>query len=192
MIRVILISLLLLPAVAIAQDSKNNRCVNPEETCIGEGCNKRVPVIFGTPYLVPQLKITVIDKNTNKPAARAKMLVHYNFKWLEYPHYPNNKHPFGAWTAASYATDPCLANENGVIEADKFKVEPHGYYKGVYSFGKKPRFTMVSITYELPYVGSPNKHCTTSTDITRSQLERCRRKGRCEFTIRDGCPPEWR
>jgi hypothetical protein len=192
MIQVILISLLLLPTAAIAQNAKSNRCANPEETCVGEGCNKRVPLIFGTPYLVPRLKITLIDRNTNKPAAGARMLVHYGFKWLEYPYYPYDEYPFGTWTEANYSTDPCFANEDGVIEADRFKLEPRGYYKGVYSFGKKPKFTMVSITYELPYVGSPNKHCTTATDITRSQLEKCRRKGRCEFTFKDGCPPEWR
>jgi hypothetical protein len=192
MIRVILISLLLFPTAAIAQTAKGNRCVNAEETCIGEACNKRVPVIFGSPYLVPKLKITLIDKNTNRPAAGARMLVHYGFKWLEYPYYPYNEYPFGAWSEASYSTDPCFANEDGVIEADQFKVEPHGYYKGIHAFGKKPKFTGVSVTYELPYVGSSNKYCTTSTDITQSQLERCRRMSRCEFTFRDGCPPGWR
>lgn len=192
MIRVIVISLLLIPTVAIAQKAKDNRCVNAEETCVGEGCEKRVPVIFGAPYLVPKLKITLIDKNTNKPAAGASMLVHYEFKWLEYPYYPYHEYPFGTWSEARYSTDPCFANEDGVIETDQFKVKPHGYYKGIHAVGKKPKFTLVSITYELPYVGSSTKHCTTSTDITRSQLDRCRRDGRCEFTFRDGCPPEWR
>ena len=193
MIRLVLVSLLaLLPVAAVAQTTKNNRCVNAEETCMGEGCNKRIPVIFGKAYLVPKLKITLIDRNTNKPAAGAKMLVHYDFKWLEYPYYPNDEHPFGAWSESGYSTDPCFANEDGVIETDQFKVEPHGYYKGIYSFGKKPKFTVVFITYELPYLGSTTKHCTTSTHFSRSQLDKCRRNGRCEFTIRDGCPRDWR
>ena len=29
------------------------------------------------------------------------------------------------------------------------------------------------------------------TDFSRSQLDKCRRSGRCEFTIRDGCPLDW-
>jgi len=190
--RVILITLLLLPTAANAQNAGSNHCVKAEETCIGEGCNKRVPVIFGAPYFVPKLKITLIDKNTNKPAAGARMIVHYGFKWLEYPYYPDHEHPFGAWTEASYSTAACFANKEGVIEVDQFTVEPHGYYKGIYSIGKKPKFTTLSITYELPYVASSSKHCTTATDITRSQLEKCRRKGRCEFTLKDGCPAEWR
>jgi hypothetical protein len=193
MTRFILILVLALtPLTAVAQTAKSNRCVNPEETCMGAGCNKRIPAVFGASYLVPKLKITLIDKNTNKPAAGARMLVHYGFKWLEYPYYPNDEHPFGAWTETAYSTDPCVANEDGVIETDQFKIEPHGYYKGAYSFGHKPKFTQVSITYELPYVGSSNKQCTTSTDITRSQLAKCRRNGRCEFAISDGCPPNWR
>jgi hypothetical protein len=188
----LILVLSLVPLTAVAQSAKSNRCVNAQETCMGEGCNKRVPVIFGTPYVVPKIRIKLIDKNTNKPAAGVKMGVGYGFKWLEYPYYPNDEHPFGVWTEASYATDDCFANEDGVIEVDEFKVEPHGYYKGIYSIGKKPKFTTVSIGYELPYVGSSTKHCSTGTDFTRAQLEKCRRKGRCEFTIRDGCPPEWR
>jgi hypothetical protein len=189
MIPVVLISVLLLPIASVAQTAKSNRCVNPEETCMGEACNKRVPVIFGRPYVVPKLKITLIDKNTNKPAAGVKMGVGYGFEWLEYP-YP--EHPRGVWTEASYATSDCFANEDGVIEVDEFKVEPHGYYKGIYSNGKTPKFTTVSIGYRLPYVGSSTKHCSTGTEFTRAQLEKCRRKGRCEFTIKDGCPSEWR
>ena len=193
MMRLILISILaLVPAAALGQTAKTNRCVQPEETCMGEGCNKRIPVIFGKPYVVPKLTIRLIDKNTNKPAAGARMLVHYGFKWLEYHYYPYDEHPFGVWIEASYSTEACFATEDGVIEVDQFKVEPHGYYKGIYSIGKKPKFTTVSITYELPYVGSSSKQCTTATDITRSQLEKCRRKGPCEFTMKDGCPPEWR
>jgi hypothetical protein len=188
---ILILVLLLVPLTVIAQTAKSNRCVNAEETCMGEGCNKRVPVIFGKPYVVPKLRITLIDKNTNKPAAGVKMGVGYGFEWLEYPYYPSNEHPFGVWSEASYATDNCVANEDGVIEVDEFKVEPHGYYKGMYSIGKKPKFTTVSIGYRLPYVGSSTKYCSTGTDITRSQLEKCRRKGRCEFTFRDGCPPEW-
>jgi len=159
---------------------------------MGEGCNKRVPVIFGTPYVVPKIKITLIDKHTNKPAAGAKMLVHYGFKWLEYPYYPNDEHPLGAWTETGYSTGECFADGDGVIEAAEFKVEPHGYYKGIHSLWRKPKFTNVLVVYELPYVGSSNKHCTTSTDFSRSQLDKCRRSGRCEFTIRDGCPLDWR
>ena len=193
MIRLILIPiLLLLPIAARAQTTRNNRCVNAEETCVGEGCTKRVAVIFGKAYLVPKLKIRLIDKNTGKPAAGAKMSVGYNFRWLEYPYYPKDEHPLGVWTDAAYATDECFADDEGVIEVDAFKVEPHGYYKGIHSVGKTPKFTTVSIRYDLPYVGSSTKHCATSTDFTRSQLEKCRRKGLCEFTIRDGCPPNWR
>jgi hypothetical protein len=89
MIRPFLIPVLaILPIDVVAQTTQGNRCVNPEEICMGEGCNKRVAVIFGKSYSVPQLKITLIDKNTNKPATGAKMLVHYGFKWLEYPYYP--------------------------------------------------------------------------------------------------------
>ena len=117
------------------------------------------------------------------------MLVHYGFKWLEYD--PTDEHPI-AWSEEAYSTDPCFASEDGVIETDSFKVEPHGYYKGKHSVGHKPKFTNVSITYELPYVGSSKYHCTTSTDLTRPQLEKCRRDGSCEFTIKDGCPPDWR
>ena len=192
MTRAILILIVLLvPLTCVAQVANSNRCVNPEELCTGEGCNKRVPVIFGTPYVVPKLKITLIDKHTNKPAAGARMLVHYGFRWLEYPYYPTGEYPFGAWTETSYATGACFANGDGVIETDEFKVEPHGYYKGIHSLGRKPKFTHLSIGYELPYVGSTTKHCTTSTDFSRAQLDKCRRSGRCEFTIRHGCPRDW-
>ncbi|MBX3278942.1 MAG: hypothetical protein KF868_13135 [Acidobacteria bacterium] len=185
--RLIFTPILLLVLVAtFAQTPKNNRCDPPEETCMGPGCEKRVPVIFGKPYVVPTLKIKLIDRNTNKPAAGIKVSVGYGFKWFEYP-YP--EHPRGVWSEASYSTE-CVANEEGVIEVDEFKVEPHGWYKGVYA--REPQFTKVTIGYELPYVGSAGKNCATGTDISRSQLERCRRKNRCEFTIRDGCPAEWR
>jgi hypothetical protein len=192
MMRVILITLLLLPTAANAQNAGSNHCVKPEETCMGEECNRGVPVIFGPTYLVPKLKITLIDKHTNKPAAGARMTVHYGFKWLEYPYYSNHDYPFGAWTERSYSTASCFADKDGVIEVDEFKVEPHGYYKGIHSIGRKPKFTALSVTYELPYVGSTTKHCTTATEITRSQLEKCRRKVGCEFTMKDGCPAEWR
>ena len=178
--------------IALAQTDKDNRCVNTEITCVGEGCNKRIPAVFGKTYLVPKFKITLIDKNTNKPAARARVLVHYGFKYFEHPYEPSDEYPFGAWIEGKYSTDPCLSNEDGVIETDQFKMEPHGYYKGVYSRGKKPEFTGISVTYELLYVGSTTKHCTTSTDFSRSDLDKCGRNGVCEFTIRDGCPQDWR
>jgi hypothetical protein len=189
MIRLILTSILaVVSTVAFGQVPRRNLCGPPEENCMGERCEKRIPVIFGKPYVVPKMKITLIDKNTNRPAVGAKIGVGYGFEWLEYPY---TEHPYGVWSEASYSTG-CVANEDGVIEVDEFMVEPHGWYKGIYALGKKPRFTNVSIGYQLPYVGSTDKQCWLGTDISRSQLDKCRRKRRCEFTIKDGCPSDWR
>ena len=166
--------------------AKTNFCAPPEEICQGVGCEKRVPVIFGKPYLVPRLKIQLFDKNTNKPASGARITLNYIWQWLEYPY---TEAPFGSLSEASYSTT-CSANEEGVIEVAEFKVEPHGWYKGIYSIGHKPKFLNVTVGYELPYVRSSEKHCYTYTEISRAQLDRCRRSGRCEFPIKDGCSPE--
>ena len=168
--------------------AKTNICHPPEEICQGVGCEKRVPVIFGEPYVVPHLKIQLFDKNTSKPASGAPITLNYNWKWLEYP-YPEA--PLGAWSEENYSTT-CSANEDGVIEVAEFKVEPHGWYKGVYSIGSKPRFLGVTVGYDLPYVGSKEKHCHTYTEISKAQLDKCRRSGQCEFPIKDGCPPSWK
>ncbi len=165
-----------------------NVCDPPEETCMGDGCEKRVPVIFGKPYLVPRLRIQLFDKNMGKPAAGVGITLNYTWNWLEYPY---NEAPFGAWSEANYSTT-CSANKDGVIEVGEFKVEPHGWYKGVYSVGRKPRFLSVTAGYDLPCVGSKEKKCHTYTEISRSRLDKCRRSGRCEFPITDGCPPDWK
>jgi hypothetical protein len=189
LMRLILTSILAVVSVAtFGQTPRNNRCEPPEEICMGVGCEKRVPVIFGTHYEVPTLRVKLIDKNTNKPASVASITFNYNWKWLEYPY---TEHPFGVWSEENYSTT-CSADEGGIVEVGQFKVEPHGWYKGIYSVGKKPRFTGVTVGYDLPYVGSTEKHCHTYTEISRSQLEKCRRNGRCEFTIKDGCPSDWR
>lgn len=167
---------------------KKNLCDPPEEICQGAGCEKRIPVVFGDPYLVPPLKIQLIDKHTNKPAAEARITLNYRWKWFEYPF---TEAPLGVWSEASYSTT-CSANEDGVIEVAAFKVEPHGWYKGIYSLGKKPKFSYIEVGYELPYVGSKEKKCYTYTEFSRAQIDKCRKSGRCEFQIKDGCPPEWR
>jgi hypothetical protein len=155
---------------------------------MGAGCEKRVPVIFGKPYLVPKLKIRLLDKYTNKPVAGASITVSYNWKWLEYPY---TEAPFGTWSEENYSTT-CYANEDGVIEVGEFKVEPHGWYKGIYSVGKNPKFLSVTVGYDLPYVRNSEKKCHTYTDVTRSQLDKCKRSGKCEFTVKDACPLDWK
>lgn len=191
--RLILSSIIILviSGVLFSQTStpaSSNLCAPPEEICMGVGCEKRVPVIFGKPYLVPNLKIRLLDKYTNKPMAGAEITLNYNWEWLEYPY---TEHPFGAWSQENYSTT-CYANADGVIEVGEFNVEPHGWYKGIHSVGKKPRFLNVTVGYDLPYIHSPEKKCHTYTDISKAQLDKCRRTGKCEFTVKDACPLDWK
>jgi len=192
-LRIVLLFILILgiPGVLFSQAPqlpKSNLCEMPEENCMGDECERGEPVIFGKPYLVPKLKIRLLDKYTNKPVAGAGITLNYNWKWLEYPY---TEAPFGIWEEESYSTT-CYANEDGVIEVGEFKVEPHGWYKGIYSVGKKPRFLSVTVGYGLPYVGTSIKGCYTYTDITKAQLDKCKRSGKCEFPIRDACPLDWK
>jgi len=162
----------------------SNVCEPPEETCMGEECERSKPVIFGKPYVVPRLKIRLLDERTNKPLAGTKITLNYIWKWLEYPY---TERPFGAWEEDAYSTS-CYANDEGAIEVGEFKVEPRGWYKGIYSVGRAPRFLNVTAGYDLPYVGTKIKGCYTYTTFTKADLDKCKRRGRCEFTIRDACP----
>ena len=154
---------------------------------MGSECERGAPVIFGTPYLAPKLKVRLLDENTNKPLVGSRITLNYVWGWLEYPY---QEAPFGAWSEENYSTT-CYSDKEGVIEVGEFKVEPHGWYKGIYSVGHNPKFLNVSVGYELPYVRNSEKKCYTYAEITRSELDGCKRSGNCEFTIKDACPADW-
>jgi len=190
MIRAVnlLILILVLSGATFSQtpSPKSNVCNSPVETPNQFPVTE--PVIFGKPYLVPKLKVQLLDKYTNKPFAGAEVTVNYVWEWLEYPY---TEAPFGAWSEGNYSAT-CYANEGGIVEIEEYKVEPHGWYKGIYSIGRKPRFLNVRVGYELPYVKTKEKHCHTYTEITKMELDKCKRSGKCEFTIKDSCPLDWK
>lgn len=190
-IALALILIMEIPGVLFSQtpgSPESNLCEPPVENCMGDECERGKPVVFGKPYLAPKLKVRLLEKYTNKPVAGSRITVSYYWKWFEYPY---RKVPFGTWSEENYSTT-CYANEDGVIEVGEFKVEPHGWYKGIYSVGKKPKFLHVMVGYQLPYVGTNETGCYTYTDITIAELNKCKRSGKCEFTIRDACPLDWK
>ena len=176
------------PTMAAFGQTPGNVCEPPEETCMAEECERGEPVIFGKPYKVPRLKIRLLDERTNKPLAGTKITLNYIWKWLEYPY---TERPFGAWEEDAYSTS-CYADGEGVIEVGEFEVRPRGWYKGIHSAGRAPRFLNVTAGYDLPYVGTNINGCYTYTTFTRADLDKCKRVGKCEFTIRDACPPDWK
>ena len=152
------------------------RCLPPAERCLGKDCERGKPIIFGKAYDVPRLRLRLLDENTNKPLAGVPLTVRYQWEWLEYP-YP--EHPFGAWSGESYLAE-CVTDGGGLVEVEKYRVVPHGWYKGFYSIGHKPRFTSVALGFEL-------SKCLATTGITKSEMKKCARKGVCEFTFRKSC-----
>jgi hypothetical protein len=145
------------------------------------------PVIFGNHYLVPPLKIQLLHEITNKPIVGTEITLSYVWKYLEPP---SPEHRFGAWEETSYSTD-CYSNEEGAIEVAEFKLEPIGWYKGIHSALRKPTFLHVRVGYKLPSVRNREGGCYTYTEVTKSQLDECKRRGKCEFTIKDSCAGDW-
>src|SRR5215213_7463478 len=137
MIRIAVAAIMILALLGVisgqAPSSLTNStvCGAPNENCMGAECERGEPVIFGKPFLVPKMKIRLLDKHTNKPLARIEVTVRYVWEWLEYP-YP--EHPFGAWSEESYSAS-CVTSGDGSIEIAEFNVVPHGWYKGKFSLG---------------------------------------------------------
>jgi len=180
--RIAIIMMMVLAPVGVMsrQESssltKSVACAPPKENCMGSGCERGEPVIFGKPFLTPAMRIRLLDKQTGKSLTGIKVTVRYLWEWAEYP-YP--EHPFGAWSEESYSTS-CATNNDGFIEVSEFNVVPHGWYEGKYSSGHRPRFKNVDVGYQLP-------KCYTYSEIDRAELVRCRRGGKCDFTFKVSC-----
>ncbi len=180
-LKLVVLALLLLPAARVEGCGQTaraaaGRCTRPAERCSGADCERSKPVIFGKAYDVPRLRLRLLDENTNKPLPGVQVVVRYEWEWLEHP-YP--EHPFGAWSEERHVAE-CVTDGEGFVEVEKYRVVPHGWYKGFYSIGHKPRFKHVGLSFDLT-------KCLTTAGIERSQLKKCARKGPCAFTFRRSC-----
>jgi len=151
-------------------------CGPPAEDCLGADCRRGEPVIFGKPYVAPRLSLRVVGEEDGRPLPGIKLAVRYVWEWLEYP-YPER--PFGVWSEGSYSS-PCVTGEDGSAAAAEFRVVPRGWYKGAHAAGRRPRFVRVDVTLVLP-------KCLTSRSYGRRELDRCRRRGDCELTLKVSC-----
>jgi hypothetical protein len=100
------------------------------------------PVIFGKPYVVPELHLQF--EEGGQVVRPNKVAVFYMWNWLEYP-YP--EHPFGAWSSAR-DTFECDVNKSGKLTVPSFTVKPRGWYRGFYTYfpwPKKPYFDSVEL-----------------------------------------------
>ena len=143
---------------------------------MGARCERGEPVIFGKPYIAPKLKLRVVDENTNQPLIGIEITVLYVWEWLEYP-YPER--PFGVWSEEKYSS-LCVTNKEGIVEVDEFKVLPQGWYKGIHSIGRKPRFTHMEVSMALT-------KCFTSESLKRGELDKNKRSDNREITLKTSC-----
>lgn len=130
------------------------------------------PVIFGKPFIVPSLRIRVIESGAGNPLIRKELIVRYVWRWLEYPY---QEHPFGAWSDA-YDLMRCVTDQNGMIIIAEHKVIPSGWYKGKYSLGHKPSFQHLDISVNTG-------RSITHREIKQKFLEDLRRRNESDIVM---------
>jgi len=110
-----------------------------------------LPVVHGTPYVVPTLRVRIVDAQTGKPIAGHELMVHYVWRWYEYPH---EGHLLGVWSDVSIPRK-CATDQEGFVSVPEFRITPLGWYKGKLLLWRKPEFTHLSVTVDF--------HNSTST-----------------------------
>lgn len=166
---------LILFGVAIGQStdpSSSNAGCGSVETNSAFGHPQTPPVIFGKPFVVPTLRIRVIDAGTGKPLIGKEVIVRYVWRWLEYPY---QEHPFGAWSDA-YDLVRCVTDQNGMVVIAEHQVVPSGWYKGKYTLGHKPSFRRLDISVNTG-------RSITHREIKQKFLENLRRRNESDIMI---------
>jgi hypothetical protein len=154
-----------------APASVNAGCGNLDTSFIG-GHPQSPAVIFGRPFIVPNVRIRFVSANTGQPLVGKEVIVRYVWRWLEYP---RQEHPFGAWSDG-YDLVRCITDENGVISVTEREVVPRGWYRGRYTLGRKPSFRHLDISIHT-------ERSIIHRQIERRNLEGLRRRNQREVTL---------
>jgi hypothetical protein len=99
------------------------------------------PLVWGEPYTVPAIELKVVDDDTGQTLADKKVVVHYSWRWVEFPESSN---PESAWSRGGEIVQ-CVTDEKGAILLPSHKVEPRGWYDGNLLKGRKPNFHGMSV-----------------------------------------------
>ena len=139
----------------------------PQKTCgereQGFGRSQNPPVINGKPYTVPELRLQIIDDQTDRPIGNREVIVRYVWRWFEYP-YPERL--LGVWSDA-FDFVRCTSSKDGLVLLSEFKVTPLGWFKGKMLMGRKPEFTHLDVSVHL-------EEQITHVRVTKDELERYR------------------
>lgn len=136
------------------------------------------PVIEGTPYVVPTLRLRIVDAQSGKPVADREVWVQYVWHWFEYPH---EGFVFGVWSDVRIPRK-CATDLEGFVDVPQFRVTPRGWYKGKLLLWHKPEFTHLEIkTTRSTGTGAVQ---TDSFEIDRKDLNRYQDEKRQSLTLR--------
>jgi hypothetical protein len=130
-------------------------------------------VVYGTAYVIPNLRLRILDTRTGVVASAREVIVRYVWRWFEYPY---QEHPLGVWSDA-YVLRKCATDEQGFVEVSEFTVTPRGWYKGKLLLWRKPVFTHLDVSVHL------EKHIS-HVRIDKSEIERYRKSRADVITLR--------
>jgi hypothetical protein len=127
---------------------------------------KDPPVVHGKPYVVPTLRLRVVDAQTGKPIVGRELMVHYVWRWYEYSH---EGHVLGVWSDVSIPRK-CTTDQEGFLSVPEFRITPHGWYKGKLLLWRKPEFTHLSVTVD--FHNFTNRFRSVSFRIDKTDINR--------------------
>jgi hypothetical protein len=134
---------------------------------------EKAPVVYGTAYVIPNLRLRILDTQTGVAVTGREVIVRYVWRWFEYPY---QEHPLGVWSDA-YVLRKCATDEHGLIEVSEFKVTPRGWYKGRLLLWRKPAFTHLDVSVHL------EKHIS-HVRVDKSEIERYKNNRADTITLR--------
>lgn len=119
------------------------------------GKPQKSPVITGKSYLVPDLQLRILDKQTNEPLTNNEVYFRYVWKWFDFLDVFDGRH--GTWKGA-YDVMICGTNDEGNIFIPAREIQPVGYNKGKRMFfwmKDDPYFSHVEVSIHLDgYISS--------------------------------------
>ena len=154
-----------------------DKCGNVEN--VPSHFDKTPPLIYGKPYVVPRLRFHILDAQTGTPIIGREVIVHYSWRWFEYP-LPENL--FGGWTQSSVLRK-CVTDNLGFLEIPEFQVTPSGWYSGKFLLGRKPEFSHLEVSVHW-------EKRITSFSFNKSSIERYQKEKTNGISLR--VPAPWK
>jgi len=131
--------------------------------------SRTAPVVFGKPYVVPELKLRFLDELTGEPLVNNKVCFHYMWTWFDF------LDKFEGRTGTTREAGDlfiCETDENGVVFLPERTVETVGYNKGKKRFFRmnvKPKFDHIEFNIHL-------KEHITSFQYSKKEIDRIRQE----------------